>query len=96
MKDYLSLGNKTDLTVLSGTPRNYTSDLLSAIPLAIAAPILSYQRTKAQKEIIIKQIESNRAERVEIMRTMRELARLGQLTPEVTQQLLVAYYQQPY
>ena len=56
MKDYLSLGNKTDLTVLSGTPRNYTSDLLSAIPLAIAAPILSYQRTKAQKERIIKQI----------------------------------------
>lgn len=72
------------------------SDLLGAIPLALAAPILAYQKTKAQKELLAILIEAKRQERTEILKTMQVLASHGQLTPELSQQLMVAYYQQPY
>lgn len=70
--------------------------ILSAIPSALAAPILAYQRTKAQKELVEVAIQARRAERCEILKTMCFLAKLGQLTPELSQQLMVAYYHPAY
>lgn len=32
-----------------GGGSNFVNDLISAVPMAIASPILAYQRTKAQK-----------------------------------------------
>lgn len=72
------------------------AEILNAIPLALAAPILAYQKNKAQKELLAIAIEAKRRERTEILETMQILAKYGQLTPELSQQLMVAYYQQPY
>lgn len=69
------------------------SDILSAIPSALAKPILDYQRTKAQRELCAIAIAARRRERAEILRTMQILAKYGQLTPELSQQLMVAYHQ---
>ncbi len=93
--------NKNDNSSLFPYPPSFNlgfigSDMLSAIPLALAAPILAYQKTKAQKELLSILIEAKRQERSEILKTMQVLASHGQLTPELSQQLMVAYYQQPY
>lgn len=80
----------------SGSGNSLTSDILSAIPMALASPILSYQRTKEQARLTELAIEARRLERSEIMKTMRVLAENGALTPEITQYLMVAYYQQPF
>lgn len=61
-----------------------------------AAPILAYQKTNAQRELYAMLIEARRQERSEILKTMQVLASHGQLTLELSQQLMVAYYQQPY
>lgn len=74
----------------------FVEELLRSIPLALASPILSYQKTKAQKQLIEIMIEARRLERTEILKTMQVLASHGQLTPELSQQLMVAYYQQPF
>lgn len=99
MNDFLL--NKNDNSSLFPYPPSsnwgfIANDMLSAIPLALAAPILAYQKTKAQRELVSILIEAKRQERSEILKTMQVLASHGQLTPELSQQLMVAYYQQPY
>ena len=79
-----SLANATSFTT-------FTSELINALPMAIAAPILSYQKTKAQKELIVIAVEAKRLERKEILRTMQVLARYGELTPEIATQLMTAF-----
>lgn len=74
----------------------FTSELLNALPMALAAPILSYQRTRAQKDLLAVAIKAKKEERSEILRTMRVLAQYGQLTPELSTQLMMVYMQQPY
>lgn len=75
---------------------NFCTDLLSSIPLALAKPILNYQKTKGQIELCKNAIEAKHLERKEILYTMQVLARHGQLTPEIFQQLMVAYTQLPF
>ena len=72
-----------------GGGSNFVNDLISAV----ASPILAYQRTKAQKKLAEIAIEARKCERDEILHTMRVLAKYGALTPELSQQLMVAYYQ---
>ena len=72
------------------------SDFLSAIPMAVAAPVLAYQQTKAQERVLISVIEAKQEERKEILKTMRELASNGELTSERFQLLMVAYSERPY
>lgn len=83
--------NDNLITCISGG--NVASDLLNAIPLALASPILAYQRTKAQRELLAIAIEAKRSERAEILKTMQILARYGQLTTELSHQLMMAYLQ---
>lgn len=87
----------TDLSVATAATSftGFTAELLKAIPMALAEPLLSYQRTKAQRELIAIAINAKTRERSEILRTMQELAKLGQLTPELSNQLLMLYLQQP-
>lgn len=96
MNDLMNTNNNGNLMTYNGSMGSIASEILNAIPLALAAPILAYQRTKAQKELLAILIEAKRQERSEILKTMQILAKYGQLTPELSQQLMVAYYQQPY
>lgn len=96
MNELMNMDNFRNLPTSYSNTGSIAADWLNAIPLALAAPILSYQRTKAQKELLKVLIEAKRTERSEILITMQVLAKHGQLTPELSQQLMVAYYQQPY
>lgn len=98
MNNLLNTNSNNNLVPYSYPPStgSLASDILNAIPLALAAPILAYQKTRAQKELLAILIEAKRQERREILKTMQVLASYGQLTPELSQQLMVAYYQQPY
>lgn len=93
----MNRNNNQNSALLPYEPSSYSGvDILSAIPLALAAPLLAYQKTKAQKELMAVLIEARRQERSEVLKTMQVLASHGQLTAELSQQLMVAYYQQPY
>lgn len=97
MNELMNVGNGSSSLVPSSDGTNgLIAEILNAIPLAFAAPILAYQKTKAQKELLAIAIEAKRRERTEILKTMQILAKHGQLTAELSQQLMVAYYQQPY
>ena len=74
---------------------SFLTGILSSIPSSIAKPILDYQKTKAQKELIALAIEAKKIERIEILRTLRALAECGQLTPELSSALLLGYCQSP-
>ena len=78
------------------TVTTFTSELLNAIPMALAAPILSYLRTKTQRDLLAIAIGAKKEECREILRTMQVLAKEGQLTPELSTQLMMVYMQQPY
>lgn len=78
------------------TITEFTSELLNSIPMALAAPILSYQKTKAQKELLAIALEAKKEERSEILRTIQVLAKYGQLTPELSTQLMMVYMQPPF
>ena len=80
----------TGLTNVSSFTQ-FASELLNALPMAIAAPILSYQKTKEQKDLIVVAVEAKRLERQKILDTMQVLAEYGALTPEIASQLMVAY-----
>ena len=69
------------------------SSFLSALPMAVAKPVLEYRRLNAQTDIIIKAIESNEKTKEDIMKTIRELGESGNLTPELVQYLFAAYNQ---
>ena len=72
------------------------SDFLSAIPMAVAAPVLAYRQIKGQEEVLISMIKAKQEERKEILKTMRELASNGELTSEKFQLLMLAYSERPY
>ena len=96
MSNLMDANDNNYLMPYSSNTGSLASDILNAIPLARAAPILAYQTTKARKELLASHIEAKRQERSEILKTMQVLASHGQLTSELSQQLMVAYYQQPY
>lgn len=74
----------------------FAQELLSAIPFALAAPILAYQTRKVQQKLIEISIAAKRSERLEILKTIQILAKYGQLTDELSRQLMIAYNTQPY
>lgn len=84
------------LATYTGGVSGFVSEILHAIPLALASPILAYQKTKSQKDLLIVAIEAKRQERSKILETMQVLAKHGALTPELSQQLMIAYNSQPY
>lgn len=96
MNELLSNNSNGTIALYSGGLKGFAQELLAAIPLALASPILNYQRTKKQADLIAIAIEAKRRERTEILKTMQILARYGQLTPELSQQLMLAYNTQPY
>ena len=97
MNELMNMGNGTNSIITASSSANgFMTEILNAIPLALAAPVLAYQKTRAQKELIALAIEAKRRERTEILKTMQILAKYGQLAAELSQQLMVAYYQQPY
>lgn len=97
MNELMNVSNSSSgLAPSSNGASGLMAEILNAIPLALAAPILAYQRTNAQKELLAIAIEAKRRERTEILETMQILAKYGQLSAELSQQLMVAYYQQPY
>lgn len=91
-------GSYGDLSVYSGTAsvNGFVAELLAAVPYALAKPILDYQKMKTQGKLYAIAIETRRQERADIMKTMQVLAKYGQLTPELSQQLMTAYYQPPF
>ena len=95
MNEIITTG-KGSLSTFTGGLSTLTQDVLNAIPLALAAPILSYQKTRTQAKLIEIAIEAKKQERAEILRTMQVLAKHGQLTNELAQQLMIAYNSQPY
>ena len=68
-----------------------TSNLLSTIPMALASPILSHQRTGKQAHLAEVYIEAKHLEKIEILKTIQILGQCGQLTPELSTQLLLVY-----
>lgn len=74
---------------------NVLTEILSALPNAIASPFLAYQRTRAQEKLLAIALEAKKIERMEILKTIRVLAQYGQLTKELLDVLLSAYYQAP-
>lgn len=85
-----------NLATYTGGLSGFAQEFLSAIPLALAAPILAYQKTRAQAKLLEIAVEAKRRERTEILRTMQILAKYGQLTDELSRQLMIAYNSQPY
>lgn len=71
----------------------FVSSVLSAIPTAIAKPILDYQRVNVQRDIIMSAIEANQRTREDIMETIRTLGKEGKLTPELMTMLFASYNQ---
>lgn len=94
MNELIDMRNGTgSLAELYTSDNGFMAGILNAIPLAIAAPILRYQRTKAQRELLEIAIEAKRLERVEILKTIQVLAQNRMLTSELAQLLMAAYYQ---
>lgn len=94
--DYMNnlISNNTGLSLTTTDPAtgsSLASALLGALPNAFAKPVLDYQRTKEQAEIIKAVIEARKQERADILATLRDLAQCDQLTPELYKMLLVAY-----
>lgn len=83
--------NNMSVPSLSTSFTAFASELLAAVPVAIATPILAYQRTKEQSKLAEIALQIRKQERADIMETMRVLASYGQLTPELYQLLMVAY-----
>ena len=92
MKDLVNCNNGLSLSTSNNTTiGSLASELLSAIPYALAKPILDYQRTKKQADLIKTALEARKQERADILATMRVLAQHNQLTPELYQMLMIAY-----
>lgn len=100
-----------ELSVYPGTAgvNGFVAELLAAVPYALAKPILDYQKIRTQEKLYSIAIETRKQERLysiaievrkqeraDIMQTMQILAQYGQLTPELSQQLMTAYYQPPF
>lgn len=89
-----TVGN--NLSTYTSSVGEFTQDFLSAIPLALASPILVYQKTKAQAKLLEITVEARRAERMEILRTVQILAKYNQLSDELFVLLMAAYNTQSY
>ena len=90
----LAKNNYYDLpTTTNASAEGFVSSFLSALPMAIAKPLLECRRLDAQVDLILRAIEANEKTREDILRTIRELAVAGQLTPELVQYLFAAYNQ---
>ena len=96
MNNLPNISNATDLIPYAGGLAAFTQSFFSTIPMALAAPILSYQKTKAQEHLIAIAIQAKRRERTEILATIRCLAQHGQLTDELSRALIAAYNAQSY
>mgnify|MGYP006987438192 CR=1 FL=1 len=81
----------------SGFDRNAGSNRISFVLTSISK-VLGYRsleeaKIKGQLEIALRTIEVNANTREDIMKTIRELGKAGQLTPELAQYLFTAYNQ---
>lgn len=95
MNGLMNISGK-EISSFTGGVGGITQELLSSIPLALSAPILAYQRTKAQEKLLEVLVEAKRLERAEILKTIRVLSANGKLTDELARQLMIAYNATPY
>lgn len=90
MDQIVKIESESPVTSTVGTS-SLAKELLSAIPLALAAPVLEYQKTRSQAKLLEISIQARYQERTEILRTIQILAKYGQLTEELSCGLLIAY-----
>ena len=93
MKDLVTRGFFDLESVRNSGAEGIVSSVLKSISTAIAQGNLEEAKIKGRIEIVIKAIEANENTREDIMKTIRELGKAGQLTPELTQYLFTAYNQ---
>jgi len=74
---------------------DFAQGLLSAIPMALASPILDYQKVKEQSRLLELAINAQTKNRADIMSTIRALAADGQLSSDKFQTLMAAYVLPP-
>ena len=83
--------NNTSISNLGTSGTDFVSALLAAGPNAIASPILEYQRTKEKSKLMEIAMQIRKQERADILKTIRDLAAHGQLTPEISRLLMAEY-----
>lgn len=93
MKDLVTRGFFGLESVRNSGAEGIVSSVLKSISTAIAQGNLEEAKIKGKIEIVLKAIEANENTREDIMKTIRELGKAGQLTPELTQYLFAAYNQ---
>ncbi len=93
MKDLVTRGFFDLESVRNSGAEGIVSSVLKSISTAIAQGNLEEAKIKGKIEIVLKAIEANENTREDIMKTIRELGKAGQLTPELTQYLFAAYNQ---
>lgn len=93
MKDLVTRGFFDLESVQNSGAEGIVSSVLKSISTAIAQGNLEEAKIKGKIEIVLKAIEANENTREDIMKTIRELGKAGQLTPELTQYLFAAYNQ---
>lgn len=93
MKDLVTRGFFDLESVRNSGAEGIVSSVLKSISTAIAQGNLEEAKIKGKIEIVLKAIEANENTRKDIMKTIRELGKAGQLTPELTQYLFAAYNQ---
>lgn len=93
MKDIVTRGFFDLESVQNYGAEGIVSSVLKSISTAIAQGNLEEAKIKGKIEIVLRAIEANENTREDIMKTIRELGKAGQLTPELTQYLFTAYNQ---
>lgn len=93
MKDLVTRGFFDLESVRNSGAEGIVSSVLKSVSTAIAQGNLEEAKIKGKIEIVLKAIEANENTREDIMKTIRELGKAGQLTPELTQYLFAAYNQ---
>ena len=73
------------------TNRNIFTGVLSAIPDSIAKPFQDYHELEVKKEVYMKMLDCDSADRAEICDTIKELSRNGDLTDARLCNLLLLY-----
>lgn len=90
MKDIVTRGFFDLESVQKSGAEGIVSSVLKSISTAIAQGNLEEGKIKGKIEIVLRAIEANENTREDIMKTIRELGKAGQLTPELTQYLFTA------
>lgn len=93
MKDIVTRGFFDLESVQNYGAEGIVSSVLKSFSTAIAQGNLEEAKIKGKIEIVLRAIEANENTREDIMKTIRELGKAGQLTPELTQYLFTAYNQ---